>query len=69
MKTNSNIKTIAVAALVGFGALAGAANAAAIDTTAIVGYATDALAAIGVVGVAVLSVYYGKKAYVWLRPN
>jgi len=68
MKTNSNIKTLAVAALVGLGSVAGAANAA-VDTTGIITVTADVLAAVGVVGLAVTAIYYGKKAYVWLRPN
>lgn len=67
MQTNSN-KTVALG--VGVGALLASMGAnAAIDITSITTVAADVLAAVGTVGLAVVAIYYGKKAYVWLRPN
>ena len=68
MKNENNTKTLAIGA--GVGALLASMGAnAAVDTSTILAVTTDILAAVGTIGLAILSIHYGKKAYVWLRPN
>lgn len=60
-------KSSAAAAIVGLAASA-SSSMAAVDTTELEAFASDAGIAIGTIGMAILLVKYGKKVYVWLNP-
>jgi hypothetical protein len=64
---NVHAKLVVGAGLVAAGATSLSAAAADIDTTAIVATITAVGVAAGLIGVAVLSMHYGIKAYKWIK--
>lgn len=68
LKSRLHAKLLAASGVVASMAVAGSAMAAGeIDTTAVVATITAVGVAAGAIGVAVLSMHYGIKAYKWIR--
>ncbi|MBT2119861.1 major capsid protein [Dyella sp. LX-1] len=62
-----NLKKYAAAALVGGGAAANAAFADGIDVTAVTTVITGVATAAATIGLAVLGMHFGIKAYKWIK--
>lgn len=62
-----NLKKYGAAAGAGALLTAGSASAAAIDVTSVTAVVTDVATAAGVIGLAVLGMHYGIKAYKWIK--
>ena len=67
LMNRSNLQTLRYAALASAAALAGAANAAAIDVTAITTDIGAQAAPVAALGAAVLLLFVGIKAFKWVR--
>ncbi|MHB1271516.1 MAG: major capsid protein [Rhodanobacter sp.] len=66
-KSRAGSKLAGVGAVVGLGAVATSASAFVIDVTSITTLLTDVGVAVATIGLAVLAVVYGAKAYKWIR--